>query len=237
MNRAIVNLEGDVFESFIGALDMISDSILFGSGFAYVYNMIVHIFSNIDIDISKGKRGSTKTETIQIFSRFALPSLIEEDEELTDGNILFTVELDDKHVEFLQSYDVTLPSRIIGRGTAPTKKEAEVEAYNQAAKTLASHGITKEWAEEAKHVRDFSDPEVVKHLPMALERLKREGFYTMRFVIPRKTTTLKGSIVQLIGYKSDGSTKVLAYTHTSDRKGSHSSAKADLVRRYALYEP
>ena len=232
IDRAILNLETDVFESFFGALDTISDSITPGLGFANCYNMIVHIFSTVEIDETKG-RGSAKTQTIQIFVRFDLPKPVEMYDDSDKYNVKFSVSLTPEHINFLNSYGVNIRDRTIGRGEAPTKKEAEFEAYNQALQLLAnSYGITTEWAEEAKQVRDFSDPSISPFVQAADTRLKKEGFSTMYFFIPRKTVTPKGAVVQLVGVRPNGQHEVLSYTYTYDREDGYRSAKILVVQQY-----
>jgi dsRNA-specific ribonuclease len=295
IDRAILNLETDVFESFFGALDMISDTIIPGLGFANCYNMIVHIFQDVDIDETKG-RGSAKTQVIQMFVRFDLPKPEEQspgsdvsieatpalmtllnkvgikdpvmghavaakdkDAEyeaynqtiniLIDSGLItlahekitgperkgidFAVKLRKEHVDFLRSYGVIIEDPIIGYAEAPTKKEAEFEAYTEALNSLADLGITTEWAEEAKRVRDFSDPSVSPYVMAASERLKRDGFTNMYFFIPRKTVTPKGAIVQLVGIRPTGQHEVLSYTYTTDRENSYRTAKTIIVQQYA----
>lgn len=298
IDRAILNLETDVFESFFGALEEIGDSILDGSGAIQCYNMIIHIFKNIDIDETKG-RGSVKTQVLQMFVRFDLSKpqeqspgaevTIHAEPELqrllpkigTTNNVLghaieakdkaakyeayeqlittlidnrlitvqeqritgtgqgrygvdFTVLLRREHIEFLRTYNVDITNPAIGYAVAPTKKEAEYEAYLQAFNTLAEYGITTEWAEEAKQIRDFTDPSVAPHVQAASERLKREGFQSMYFFIPRKTVTPKGAIVQLVGVRSNGSHEVLSYTYATERENSYRNAKTTVVQQYAL---
>lgn len=63
------SINTDLFESFFGALAEISDKILDGSAAAHCYNMIVFLFKSITIDPEAAK-GSPKTQTEQIFTRF-----------------------------------------------------------------------------------------------------------------------------------------------------------------------
>lgn len=295
IDRAILNLETDVFESFFGALEAIADSIVYGSGAAQCYNMIIHLFQNVEIDETKG-RGSAKTQVIQMFVRFDLPkpreqspgaeitiqagpqlmgmlrargnvdpvighsiSAEKKDAEyeayaqvitsLIDNGLIvvdaervtpqgrrgvdFTVSLRKEHIDFLRSYGVNIENPTIGYAMAPTKKEAVFEAYTQAFNTLAEYGITTEWAEEAKQIRDFSEPSVSPYVAAASERLKNEGFQSMYFFIPRKTVTPKGAIVQLVGVRNNGIHEVLSYTYATDRENSYRNAKTLVVQQYA----
>jgi dsRNA-specific ribonuclease len=232
IDRAILNLETDVFESFFGALDEVSDMITDGLGASNCFNMIVHIFKDIEIDESKG-RGSPKTQVIQIFVRFDLPKPIETPDEIDKFHVTFTVSLAPEHIAFLRDYSVNIPNAAIGYAQAPTKKEAEAEAYQQALDTLAGYGITTQWAEEEKQQRDFTDPAVAPFVEAATQRLAREGYVSMYFFIPRKTVTPRGAVVQLIGVRPDGQDAALTYTYATERENSYRTAKAQVVRQYA----
>lgn len=290
--RAILNIEADVFESFFGALNDISNLIQFGSGFAVCYNMMMYLFKDVKIDESRG-RGSAKTQVLQIFVRFDLPKpeeivtgitfrvettpnflwnankfrqitelgssqgankkdaekeaykmaintlvnegliTVYEEKANLEQNVEFSIKLRPEHIAFLETYDVQIEDPLIGYAIAATKKEAEFEAYNQAFKTLESYNITTDWAEKAKRYRDLSDPVIAKYVPAALKKLESEGFTPdMYFFIPRKTTTTKGAIVQLIGIRENGQKEVLSYTHTLDSKNSYQNAKASVVEQY-----
>lgn len=232
IDRAILNLETDVFESFFGALDTISDMLVHGLGFANCYKMIEYIFKDIVIDPANG-RGSAKTQVIQMFVRFDLPKPQEYADETDKYHTTFTVSLPRENLEFLHSYTVDIDDPIIGYGQGATKKEAEYEAYTQALNLLASYGITTEWAEEAKQARDFMEPSVARYVPAAAQRLEREGFDKMYFFIPRKTVTPKGAIVQLVGIRPTGKHEVLSYTYATERENSYQAAKTLVVQQYA----
>lgn len=151
----------------------------------------------------------------------------------TRRTVEFSVILRPEHLAFLERYGVHIENKRIGIGTAPTKKEAESKAYAQALETLASYGVNSDWAEEAKQALDFSDPTIVPFVPKAAARLKREGYTSMYFFIPRKTVTPNGSIVQLVGVNTNGSHVVLAHTHATDRENSYRAAKLEVIRQYA----
>lgn len=232
LDKAILNLETDVFESFFGALDTISDNITPGLGLANSYNMLIYIFSDIEIDEDKG-RGAAKTQVIQIFSRFGLPAPEEMADETEPFKAKFSVSLPRESINFLKTYGVNIENPTISYTEAPTKAEACSEAYIKAANFLETYGITDEWAENAKQVRDFSDQLVAPYAAGADQRLKAEGFVSMYLFLPRKTTTQKGAVVQLIGVRPDGNHEVLSYTYSTDTKGRHREAKGLVVKQYA----
>lgn len=293
IDRAILNLETDVFESFFGALDTVSDMVTPGIGFANCYNMIIEIFKDITIDESRSK-GSPKTQVIQIFVRFDLPkpkerspgteviikgtprlmSILNKDVRnpvlatasstkdsdayydaykqlislLTDMNLItvedekistqsktteFSVILGKPHIDFLAGYGININNPVIGHAYASTKKEAEFEAYKQALETLNKLGINNEWADDEKQRRDFSDPAIAPYIDAIGKRMAKEGFVSVYFFIPRKTVTLEGSIVQLVGVRQNGTSEVLSYTYATDRENGYSEGKLTVVKQYA----
>jgi dsRNA-specific ribonuclease len=291
MDRAILNLEADVFESFFGALNNIANSIQFGSGFVYCYNMMAYLFEDVYIDESLG-RGSAKTQVLQMFVRFDLQKpqeivsgltvniqttgkmavrpyevigkskgsskkeaeyqaykmaintlvnrgslIVQEQQAHIQNDIEFSIELLPEHIDFLKSYGVVINDPIIGTAIAKTKKEAEYLAYTQALETLKYYGITTEWAEQAKKLRDFSDPVVAQYVPAVSNKLETEGFVDMAFFIPRKTTTTKGAIVELIGIRENGERKLLTWVQATERENSYQNAKANVLKQYIKTPP
>lgn len=232
IDKVILNLDADVFESFFGALDTISSMVTPGLEFANCYNMILYIFNDVDIDVRKGK-GAPKTQVIQIFVRFDLPKPIEQIDDRDKYNIIFSVILPKENLEFLRSYGVNIVNPVIGVAKGSTKAEADFEAYTQALNLLESYGITTDWADKAKQSRDFMDPAIAPYVPEADKRLKAEGFERMYFFIPRKTVTPKGAIVQLVGVRPNDRHEVLSYTYTNERENSYRTAKSLVVRQYA----
>lgn len=232
LDRVILNIEADSFESFFGALDRVTDTVVQGLGVNNCYKMITHLFSTREIDETKGQ-GSAKTQVIQMFVRFELPK----PREIVEDNpgayfTTFRVELPDENIQFLRKYGVIVRDRIIGQATGATKKEAEVEAYNDALRKLASYGITTKWAEDARVAIDLNDPAVAPYVPAAKKRLAREGFARMYYFIPRKTVTAAGAVVQLVGVRADGTQEVLVYVYADDRTTGYRGSKGSLMKVY-----
>lgn len=231
LNRAILNIEADVFESFFGALDAVSDLITPGTGYANCYNMVIYLFNDVVMDESKGK-GSAKTQTIQIFSRFGLGKIEERDDD-TGRGINFSVTLKPEHSNFLRQYGVEINNLTIGSASASTKKEAEVEAYKMAFRTLTDKGITSKWAEQVKNRLELEDPSIKPYVSAARIRLEKEGFEGMHFFIPRNSMTPLGAAVQLIGVRKNGEKEILAVTHATDRETGYSSGRVFVINKYA----
>jgi len=305
IERAGLNLETDVFESFIGALDTVTDMISLGMGWINCYNMIVYLFTDINIDETQTRiQGHSKTQVQQIFTRFDLPKPTEHVDDwkpVTNVNIsltpdairLFTpfgitepllgegsaskskdahtnaninainqlfnygilttqqtsipgkktmkvivsVSLEQKHLDFLRSYDVNIENPIIGLAESPTKAGASYEAYESALRLLGSYGISTEWARLAKNQRDFMDDSVARYVPLAKNRLNKEGYIGMEIKIPHKIVTDKGAVVQLVGIREDGVEDILGHIYTSDRSNGYLIAKSTLVKNYAQNIP
>ena len=231
LDQVIFNLQTDLFEAFFGALDVVSDSIVQGLGFANCYNMIIHLFSTIDIDEANGK-GSAKTQVQQIFKRFDLGNVKEITEEY-GTTVTFSVKLTDEQMDFLATYTVIIENPIIASYTAYTKKEADVEAYKIALETLANYGINTDWAEDAKKVRDFSDEVMAPYMPSFTQRLKSEGFVDKAFIIPRKTLTKQGAVVQLVGIRDNGQKELIGYNYDRTGEPGYITTKRNLVKQYA----
>ena len=245
----LINIQGDIFESFFGALEEITDELIFdGYGILVCENMLTHIFSTVEIDLEQ-RWGPPKTQVIQIFTRFGLPKpvgVLEKDIfnvylPMDDVNFLtnkYGVRFVEEPVlvkEFNKEGNVlkTTKSILIGSGRGATKAEAQPNAYKAALDYLVRKGVTLKWADKAKQTQDFLEPEVKPWAKQAEQRYLLEGYKSMFFAMPTKTITKTGAVVQLVGVKEDGKTKVLQSTHSSDQEGRHRTAKGLLVRKYA----
>jgi len=230
LTRANFNIEADVFESFFGALDTVSDMVKPGLGFINCYNMIVDIFKDLYIDESRAK-GPAKTQVFQIFVRFGLPRP-EQIDKIQKEFAEVTVLLTKQHLDFLKTYGVKITNPVIGYASGPTKESIEPLAYKLALEKLTEYGITSEWAEDAKQARDFSGEDIDSYVPGAMKRLEKEGFVTMLFFVPRKSTG-KNEVVQLLGVRPDGKREVLKYILATDSDDGYRGSKVKLVEEYA----
>lgn len=260
--KDVTKIKGDVFESFFGALETISDKLIDGTGAVMCYNMLVYLYKDFTFDSKKGKTPD-KTRVIQIFSKFELPELTEytpgisvnikasdklikmldnkdkyidndnivaqsesskqkiavadanqnfvdmlESNNLVTteinksdmgGSVVFKIILKLKHIEFLEAHGINVADPVIGVGVAKIKKEAAKLAYTDALKTLAASGVTDEWAREVKLDLDLSHPKLKKYAAAAKQKIKEQGFDTMKFNVPAKSYGSKGTTLQLLG--------------------------------------
>jgi dsRNA-specific ribonuclease len=299
-DKPVFNLEADVFESFFGALDAVSDMIFDGTGTAVCYNMIVYLFRDVTLNIEKTK-GSDKTLVQQIFGKFNLPPLIEdsqgykvdlitkqpfltfinknvknpenkvqpvyssiqsnkktvsqldvyskfindlkrigvvdtieENKKVKGENVSFSITLNKQQLQFLKnnSIDVSkIKNGVLATAYEPTKAAAENLAYKTALQILKDIGVTPEWAEKVKRDQDFEQFDVQTKRQFK-KIIKEMGFDDAYFFVSRKTTNEKGSILQLIGRRQDGSTKILGSIETTETESSYKTAKAQLVTQF-----
>lgn len=192
-----VGVGGDVFESFFGALDEVSELVMEDMGLINSYNMITYIF-NQNVMPDQLKKGNVKMVVEQIFIQLGLksPSI----EYVKEGkNITVLLNLKEQ-LEFFEQYGIHLPS-VIGQGTAMSNKPALKIAYDNAKVILERNGVTKEFIEKAKALRklgtepgDNERPKVEKEVldmdvkDLVLQLLKpiiKQKYVLNQFVEPR----------------------------------------------------
>lgn len=132
MDRAILNLETDAFESFFGALEAVGDSLVDGTGTVYCYNMIIHLFKDVEID-ENAAWGSAKTQVLQLFSRFDLPKVIEQS---PGTKVVITVS-----EQLQRMLGRSYANNIIAQTSANRAKDAEYEAYRTVISALESRNL------------------------------------------------------------------------------------------------
>ena len=193
------------------------------------------IIGNATAASEKEARNGALFQSMSVLRDAGLLEIFEENitKKREDENVTFAVKLRPQHLKFLESYGVKIANPIIGYGEAPTKKEAEIIAYDNALKFLESLGIDTEWAEEAKLALDFSGEDIERFIPAATRRYQAEGFESIYFFIPRKTVTKRGAVIQLVGIRPDDKHEVLKVVHATDNENSYRAAKVRLVREYS----
>lgn len=144
-----VGVGGDVFESFFGALDEVSELIMEDMGLINSYNMMTYIF-NQNVMPDQLKEGNVKMVVEQIFIQLGLKSPSIEYVK-KDKNINVLLKLTDQ-LEFFEQYNIQLPS-VIGQGSAMSNKPALKIAYDNAKVILERNGVNKEFIEKVKTLR------------------------------------------------------------------------------------
>lgn len=123
-------VEGDVLESFFGALETVADRIVFGLGLLHCYNVTEYFLSNTVIQpkIVGGSSAPPKTQVYQIFQRFGLSR----PEEITTGNT----------VQLIADQDYIIKSgEILNAATNQDPKKAISEAKIGFTNLLIDKGI------------------------------------------------------------------------------------------------
>lgn len=136
----------DVFESFFGALDFISDHIAYGLGYSVCYNTIEYIYKDEEIDLSK-IHGSEKTQVIQIFSRFGISNL--DEEEITSYGVTVTINASEE----LTQLGVINPLSEVSSVNYKTAEENAIQKAFQALKDYKLIEVSK--VEKRKYGNEF----------------------------------------------------------------------------------
>jgi dsRNA-specific ribonuclease len=144
-----VGVGGDVFESFFGALDEVSDSIMPDMGLINAYNMMTYIFNQNKMP-DELRLGNSKMIVEQIFIQMGLkiePVIVE-------NNNSFTAEikLNQEQLNFFIQHNIDMPLTI-GKGTARSTKPALKIAYDQAIVTLEKYNVNQEFINKIKQLR------------------------------------------------------------------------------------
>ena len=162
-----IGVGGDVFESFFGALDEVSELVLPTIGLIHSYNMITYIF-NQNIIPDDLRLGNTKMIVEQIFIQLGLKNpapIIEQGQQVT-----VTIELTDDHLEFFNLHDLIVP-KILASQQNYAKNVATKLAYDQAKTTLENVGVTEEFIEQLKAQKEKKEVirEKVAREPLNIE--------------------------------------------------------------------
>ncbi len=148
-NQPSVGVGGDVFESFFGALDKVSDLIMDGLGLINCYNMIDYIFNQNTIP-DYLRYGNPKMIVEQIFIQLGLsiqPQVIKE-----SNQFVASLKLNKEQLDFFYEHNIDLPL-IIGEGRANSKKAAFNVAYTRAKDTLERNKVNTAFIERIKQER------------------------------------------------------------------------------------
>lgn len=239
MDRASTDIQEDLFESFMGALNDVSDDIEDGLGAVNVYNFIVHFFNRFKFNLKGALGGKAKTLVRQIFERFDR-SMLEGIQSWVigdDGVGTFTVKATPKMIEFLGSkepgrgFGIVLKSPVLGRAKGTSEKKAGKLAYQEALKTLEGYGIDERSAKLMKSMQDFMHPSIIPYRPLLEKRLREDGYKAAFFDIPNSLRTNEKLTIMLMAEGDLGRQDRLALITIA--KGSDDiDAKEQLIRNY-----
>lgn len=149
-SKPIVGVGGDVFESFFGALDEVSDMVLPTLGLINCYNMITYIFNQNQIpnDLSSG---NSKMIVEQIFIQLGLKNPTPYVNNRQGINVI--IQLSKEDIAFFNEHKINIsPILASVRGTV---KNATVKlAYDVSKTTLENAGVTEKFIEEVKSLKE-----------------------------------------------------------------------------------
>lgn len=248
----------DLFESFFGALDVIADRKGFGLGGVYGYNMIVNLFSDVDIDVDTAI-GAPKTQVEQLFIRLGLRKPREErrmeingDETVTislyPNQAIFLADFSDNIRDFIRTHPPETEPIVLGSASSPSRKMAEHQAFEQSLESLRLQGVTHDWVRKIKYQEDFYKNDLLRpYMDAVNRRLESEGYEPeIFFFLPKKmvekTETGERRVIQLIGTRRQGLQRagredILATVISSDKSNSYQIAKALLLAHYSRSPP
>lgn len=222
----------DIFESFFGALDDLSDKVKDGLGAVNAFNYFIAIFEDVTFDIRMA-RGKPKSIFQQYGPRlgWGKEGVVHSETLNPDGSYTITVSLSDRAFDYLRRIGVSRLRNPLGIGRG-SKDDAENTAYTQALTKFNDVGLTFE------RIRDLSDQVKFSRMNQELVRLARTkakaaGWDRIYFFIPRTTSGAQTAVVQLRGMAlrsgQEVSTILIARSVPASQK---ESVREDLVREY-----
>ena len=156
--KPTIGVGGDVFESFFGALDDVSDMVLGDLGLINSYNMICYIF-NQNIIPDDLRLGNSKMIVEQIFIQLGLknPSPIF----YNHNGVTVTLKLTQEHLDFFHDHHINI-NPIIATAKGTVKHATTKVAYDIAKTTLENAGVTEEFIEKIKLIKNVDKEEVIR---------------------------------------------------------------------------
>lgn len=237
----------DVLESFFGALDLIADQeFKFGSGGGLVYNMVVELYKDVEVDWVVAL-GNSKTRIKEYYEGLSwifskppykekVPDQIIENE---DGSVTFSILVPKTGMDYLKSIGKSLDSNVISRATGNTKKIAEKKAYDIALQNLNNLGITDEFLKIFKMNKDLQNNELKPYFDSIQNRLNLEGY--VKFYLTEHHVNSKPGMaqktskyIQLIGVDKNGRKEILSMT--AEPVADVLEGKKYVLRKYENYE-
>jgi dsRNA-specific ribonuclease len=122
----------DVFESFFGATELLLDThIQQGCGYNICYNMIANMLNTVPISLKYEDLFDSKTRLKEIFDHFG---------DKLGGKLEYKTIKEDR----IHNVEAVIGKKVLGRGSAPLKADAEQRASAEAIITLKKMGFVKQ---------------------------------------------------------------------------------------------
>lgn len=202
-------IKTDIFESFMGACDKVSNMVQDGSGqvlnslvMNYVYN---NVFEPIILNDIGAIGGSGKTQVTQLFSRFGVGKPVLTTKRLNNGTYVSTLSLTDKQMNFLIQAGVNIQNNIIAKNVPGVTAEASSgKSYMVARRFLNDNlGLNPDWAKKMKSIQDMSTIPIDIWNVVSI-KIQQDGYVSFYFEQPKKLFDFVQITLLLIGIKSNG---------------------------------
>lgn len=241
-NRAA---NADVFEAFVGALDVVAEKVQPGSGYTRCANFIFWLFKDFKFNMDVAN-GNPVMQMQQMFSRFKNTDVVPnyygdikiDVNQTYDQNgelkgYIGTITLDPTQIQLLQKLGVKLTQTAFRGKESSTEKFAKRNAYQAMYEYFQSGGINSEWITKARRWVTFSAPELQPFVAAANNRAEAAGYKYIDFDKPAKTSNSKSANIILYGVDKDDDENTLGTVVSSDDTRSYMSAKIALLQSYA----
>lgn len=206
----------DVFESFFGALDEVSDLIKPGLGAINVYNFVKSLFDQVGIDLALATEGD-KSLVYERFNQFGWGRPEEEDDTTGEGTRV-TIKLTPQALQFLSRKGLTNVNPVLGSAMARTKVAASKQAYTIALQTIERLGVQPEKLAEEREKMLLHNETLRPYLADVNRRLASSGFINFEFFSPKTSASRSGYLVQLFGLRKDGTKELLQSALAENRE-------------------
>jgi dsRNA-specific ribonuclease len=147
-----ISIDGDIYESFFGALYRIANLVSPGIGIIVVYNMHCFIF-NQNVIPKEIEEGNDKMIVEQIFIQLALtqPKITTNvNNQLFQVNILLTQE----QLDFFNQHDILIKNALLSSATGKSKMATMMNAYKKAKTALNQYGVNNAFINNIKAIRN-----------------------------------------------------------------------------------
>lgn len=170
----------DVFESFVGALVSISNELVDGLSFINIYNFVVYVFDDVDIDSMDIRSAPSETIVPQKFVRLGITKvnkpIIEEIINTDSFPNSITLKLPSSVIQQLKAMGINLKSEVIGYASGNDKTKARREAYTNALYMLEKNGMTEEWIKKQVIQNIVQYPDIQAIYPTFMKTLNERGY-------------------------------------------------------------
>lgn len=243
----VPKINGDVFESFVGALHINADAnILEGMGDVLVYNFIFYIFENLGLSLI-GDENPDKTEALELLVKLVgIKSDPNENVEIITHTVgrqeEFIIKLKSQTIEKINSYGFNIPRNFLVKSNATTKKLAEKIAFKKLLEELNNtYNINVKVVNIIKNEKFLDLPELKKYKSKILDKVKNDNFIYITFPPEGKQNTKNLVIITLIGVRDDNSKKEINKRMLDRNKYQNQNEmkmimKIEMIKEYAGIE-